>query len=62
MIQLNLYQDEKINDEHIDIYYSKMKPVIQQVMDVVKNDKPEIIALMEKRLFCSWILFIISIL
>lgn len=43
MIQLNLYQDEKINDEHIDIYYSKMKPVIQQVMDVVKNDKPEII-------------------
>lgn len=47
MIQLNLYQDEKNFDEHIDIYYSKMKPVIQKVIDTVQSEKPELIGNMD---------------
>lgn len=40
MIQLNLYEDEKNTDEHIDIYYSEMKPVIKKVIDIVHQEKP----------------------
>lgn len=43
MVRLNLYQDEKNIHEHIDVYYSKMKPVIQKVIDVVRDEKPELI-------------------
>lgn len=40
MIRLNLYEDEKNTDEHIDIYYSEMKPVIKKVIDIVNQEKP----------------------
>lgn len=40
MIRLNLYQDKKNKEEHIDIYYSEMKPLIRKVIDVVHEEKP----------------------
>lgn len=43
MIRLNLYQNEKNKDEHIDIYYTRMTPVIRNVIDVVHNEKPELV-------------------
>ena len=38
MIRLRLFQDEKQTEEHIDIYYSEMKPVIYNG-SVVKTKK-----------------------
>ncbi|MBP3543161.1 MAG: LytTR family transcriptional regulator DNA-binding domain-containing protein [Lachnospiraceae bacterium] len=43
MLRLNLYHDKKNTDEHIDIYYAEMKPVIQKVIDITRGEKPELI-------------------
>ena len=43
MIRLNLFHDEKNVNEHIDIHYTKMRPVIQKVMNIVREEKPELI-------------------
>ncbi|MBQ6995249.1 MAG: LytTR family transcriptional regulator DNA-binding domain-containing protein [Lachnospiraceae bacterium] len=40
MIRLRLFQDEKQTEEHIDIYYSEMKPVIRKIIDMVHQEKP----------------------
>lgn len=39
-MQLKLYQDKNCREEHIDIYYAEMKPVIREVIAIVRQDKP----------------------
>ena len=41
-MKLNLFENKKSADEHIDIYYSEMRPVIKQVIDVIRSDRPSI--------------------
>jgi DNA-binding LytR/AlgR family response regulator len=39
-MKLNLYEDENIQDEHVDVYYSNMRPVIKQIIDTVNSERP----------------------
>ena len=41
-MKLNLYEDKKTTNEHVDIYYSNMRPVIRQLIDTVKADRPSL--------------------
>ncbi|MCR5128172.1 MAG: LytTR family transcriptional regulator DNA-binding domain-containing protein [Lachnospiraceae bacterium] len=41
-MKLNLYEDKKTTNEHVDIYYSNMRPVIRQLIDTVKSDRPSL--------------------
>ena len=40
-MKLNLYEDKTTN-EHVDIYYTNMRPVIRQLIDTVKSDRPSL--------------------
>ena len=39
-MKLNLYEDKKTTDEHVDVYYSNMRPVIKQIIDTVNSERP----------------------
>ena len=39
-MKLNLYENTKTTDEHVDIYYTNMRPVIRQLIDTVRSDRP----------------------
>ena len=41
-MKLNLYEDKETTNEHVDIYYANMRPVIRQLIDTVKADRPSL--------------------
>ena len=41
-MKLNLYEDKKTTNEHVDIYYSNMRPVVRQLIDTVRSDRPSL--------------------
>ena len=41
-MKLNLYEDKNNSDEHVDIYYANMRPVIRQLIDTVNSDRPSL--------------------
>lgn len=41
-MKLNLYEDKNNKDEHVDVYYSQMRPAIKQIIDTVSADRPSL--------------------
>ena len=43
-MKLNLFEDKKINsnEEHVDVYFSNMRPVIRQLIDTVNSERPSL--------------------
>ena len=41
-MKLNLFEDKKLADEHVDIYYTNMRPVIKQLIDTVNSERPRL--------------------
>ena len=39
-MKLNLFEDKNTIDEHVDVYYSNMRPVINQLIDIVNSERP----------------------
>ena len=39
-MKLNLFEDKNIKEEHVDLYYSNMRPVISQIIDTVNSERP----------------------
>ena len=39
-MRLNLYENPNIPEEHVDIYYATMRPVIRQLIDTVRTERP----------------------
>ena len=38
-MKLNLYEDKNNSSEHVDVYYSNMRPLIRQIIDTVNSDR-----------------------
>ena len=41
-MKLNLYEDKNTSDEHVDVYYTNMRPVIRQIIDTVNSERPSL--------------------
>ena len=41
-MKLNLYENKDNLDEHVDVYYSNMRPVIRQLIDTVNSERPKL--------------------
>ncbi len=41
-MKLNLYEDRNNADEHVDIYYTNMRPAIKQIIDIANSDRPSL--------------------
>ena len=41
-MKLNLYKENDIQNERVDIYYSNMRPLIRQLVDTVNSDRPSL--------------------
>ncbi len=41
-MKLNLYEDKNNPDEHVDVYFSNMRPAIRQIIDTVNSDRPSL--------------------
>lgn len=41
-MKLNLNEDKDLKEEHVDIYYSNMRPVIKQLIDTVNAERPSL--------------------
>ena len=41
-MKLNLYKENDIQNEHVDVYYSNMRPLIRQLVDTVNSDRPSL--------------------
>ena len=39
-MKLNLYEDKNIKEEKVDIHFANMRPVIRQLIDTVKSERP----------------------
>ena len=39
-MKLNLYEDKNLKEEKIDIHFTNMRPVIKQLIDTVKSERP----------------------
>ena len=39
-MKLNLNEDKNLREEHVDIYYANMRPVIKQLIDTVNSERP----------------------
>lgn len=39
-MKLNLYEDKNLTNEHVDIHYANMRPVIKQLIDTVNSERP----------------------
>ena len=38
-MKLNLFEDKNNIDEHVDVYFSNMRPQIKQIIDIVKTER-----------------------
>ena len=41
-MKLNLYEDKNTKNEHVDVYYTNMRPVIRQIIDTVNSERPSL--------------------
>ncbi|SMC70753.1 LytTr DNA-binding domain-containing protein [Oscillospiraceae bacterium] len=41
-MKLNLYENKEDLNEHVDVYYSNMRPVIRQLIDTVNSERPKL--------------------
>jgi len=41
-MKLNLYEDKNTSNEHVDVYYTNMRPVIRQIIDMVNSERPSL--------------------
>ena len=41
-MRLNLYEDSNNSDEHVDIFFTNMRPAIRQMIDIVNSDRPSL--------------------
>ena len=41
-MKLNLYEDKNTSNEHVDVYYANMRPVIRQIIDTVNSERPSL--------------------
>ena len=41
-MKLNLIEDKKLTEEHIDLYYTNMRPVLKQIIDTVNSERPSL--------------------
>ena len=41
-MKLNLYENKNNSSEHVDVYYSNMRPLIRQIIDTVNSDRPKL--------------------
>lgn len=39
-MKLNLTEDMNLKEEHVDVYFSNMRPVIRQIIDAVNSERP----------------------
>jgi DNA-binding LytR/AlgR family response regulator len=39
-MKLNLFEDKNIKEEKVDIHFTTMRPIIRQLIDTVKSDRP----------------------
>lgn len=39
-MKLNLTEDRNLKEEHVDVYFSNMRPVIRQIIDAVNSERP----------------------
>ena len=39
-MKLNLYEDKNIKEEKVNIHFTNMRPVIKQLIDTVKSERP----------------------
>lgn len=39
-MKLNIYEDKNIKEEKVDIHFTNMRPVIKQLIDTVKSERP----------------------
>ena len=39
-MKLNLYEDKNLKEEKVDIHFTNMRPVIKQLIDTVKSERP----------------------
>lgn len=40
VMKLNLYEDKNCKDEHVDVFFTNMRPVIRQIIDSVNSERP----------------------
>lgn len=43
-MKLNLFFNEKNKDEHVDVYYASMQPVVQQIIDLMGKKTTELVS------------------
>ena len=41
-MKLNLYETNNDMNEHVDVYYNNMRPVIRQLIDTVNSERPSL--------------------
>ncbi len=41
-MKINLFEDKQLQSEHIDIYFTEMRPLIRQVIDTVNSKRPSL--------------------
>ena len=41
-MKLKLYEDKNTSNEHVDVYYANMRPVIRQIIDTVNSERPSL--------------------
>lgn len=39
-MKLNLFEDKNTGEEHVDVYFTNMRPVIRQLIDTVNSERP----------------------
>ena len=39
-MRLNLFEDKSNIDEHVDLYFKEMNPVVRQIIDTVNAERP----------------------
>ena len=42
IMKINLFEDKKITEEYLDIHFTEMRPMIRQLIDTVKSERPVI--------------------
>ena len=43
-MRLNLFEDKSNIDEHVDLYFKEMNPVVRQIIDTVNAERPVLTA------------------
>ena len=41
-MKINLYEDKQNMKEHVDVYFTNMRPVIRQLIDTVNSERPKL--------------------